>query len=235
VDQAKLQDQVAELLGLTKVQVMGLYRGYRALHEMERYAERFGELKTLCFEEAFVLYAILSVRRPRSLVAIGSRDGRAVRRLLDMRRSLALTFPTICVDVENRDSEFNIEEVEHELREGAGRIRVAVLDRHDAGLIFLDARDYGLLREVVNETLVDARGWIVAIQSCGRGLCNPRSTLDKNDARVTTLTGLWDRYVLADAFGVSDPLDPRLESIDSARHRLRILETPHGLGVIVPK
>ena len=44
-DQAKLQDSVAALLGLTTAQTMGLFRGYRALHDRERYAERSANTK----------------------------------------------------------------------------------------------------------------------------------------------------------------------------------------------
>jgi glycosyltransferase involved in cell wall biosynthesis len=235
VDQAKLQDGVAALLGLTTAQAMGLYRGYRALHERERYAERLGEYKTLCFEEAFVLYAVLTTRRPRSLAVVGTRDGRSARRLLDMRDALGLDAPLACFDAADRAEHLRAGEAEVTVRDLAGRFQADVLDGRPAGLAFLDVHPYALLAESVAAVLADTRGWVLAIQSCGRGLCNPHMAVARGDPDVTTLTGLWERYVLAEAFGLADPLDTRLDEAETPTHRLRVFDTPHGLALIVPR
>jgi hypothetical protein len=59
-------------------------------------------------------------------------------------------------------------------------------------------------------------------------------TLDRADSNVTSLTGVWERYVLAETFGIADPLDPALDDLETPSHRLRVFGTPHGLALIVP-
>jgi glycosyltransferase involved in cell wall biosynthesis len=234
VDQARLQDAVAALLGLTTARAMGLYRGYRALHERERYAERLGEYKTLCFEEAFVLYAVMTSRPPQSLAVVGTRDGRSARRLLDMRDALGLDAPLICFDAEDHAEHLRAGEAQVIIRDLTGHFRAEVLDARPPGLVFLDVHPHALLREAVDAVLADRRGWVLAIQSCGRGLCNPAMALGRDDPGVTTLTGLWERHVLAEAFGIRDPLDPGLDAASAGGHRLRVFDTPHGLAVMLP-
>src|SRR5262249_35536183 len=74
VDQGKLIADVGDFFGLTKADATALYSTYRALHDAKDYARTLGELKTLCFEEAFVLFAALNTWRPRTLVAIGTQQ-----------------------------------------------------------------------------------------------------------------------------------------------------------------
>ncbi len=235
VDQAKLQDAVAEFLGLPVARAMGLYRGCRALHERERYAERLGEYKTLCFEEAYVLYALMSERRPASLADVGTRSGKSARRLLDIRAALGLDAPLTCFDGRDQIEHLRPDEAAVAVGDLRGRFREAVFDPAPPGLAFLDLHDRAVLRESVAATLADRRGWVLAVQCCGRGLCNPHMAVAEDDPNVTTLTGLWERYVLAEAFGVVDPLDPRLDAAETPTHRLRVFDTPHGLAVILPK
>jgi hypothetical protein len=59
--------------------------------------------------------------------------------------------------------------------------------------------------------------------------------LAKDDLKVSSLTGIWERHVLAEAFGLADPLSQQLDNLETDTHRLRIFSTPHGLGVITPK
>jgi hypothetical protein len=115
-----------------------------------------------------------------------------------------------------------------------GRFRTAVLEAYEPGLVFVDTHPYRLLREAVAETVADGR-WSLAVHDCGRGLCNSRMSLSRDDPAVTSLTGVWERHVLAEVFGVPGPFDPRLDRLETPSHRLRIFETPHGLALILPR
>jgi hypothetical protein len=75
---------------------------------------------------------------------------------------------------------------------------------------------------------------LVAVHDCGRGLCNPAMAIPR-DAEVSSLTGVWERHILAELFGADGPLDPGLDAAETATHRLRIFDTPHGLALIAPK
>ena len=90
------------------------------------------------------------------------------------------------------------------------------------------------LREAIVATMEQGRA-VLAVHDCGRGLCNPRMAIAEDDPGVTSQTGVWERHVLADLFGVGDPLDPRLDAIESATHRMRIFDTTHGLALIAPR
>ena len=114
-----------------------------------------------------------------------------------------------------------------------GRFRAEVLQAHAPDLVFLDVHAHALLREAIIETLARPGAWL-AMHDCGRGLCNPRMTIAPEDPGVGSGTGVWERHVLAEAFGVGDPLDPRLDDLETTGHRLRIFDTPHGLGIIAP-
>jgi glycosyltransferase involved in cell wall biosynthesis len=235
VDQARLQSDVAALLGLSPARAAGLYRGCRALHEQERYAERLGESKTLTFEEAYVLYAVLATRRPACLVEIGTQAGRSARRLLDMRDALGLEAPLTCFDVEDGVEFVRRDEIEFVLGDVTGRLGRDVFDARPPGLVFLDAHPYRLVREAVGSVLADRRGWILAIHDGGPGQCNPHMAIGRDDPNVSSSTGVWERHLLAEAFGVADPLDPALDAAETATHRLRVFATQHGLAVVFPR
>ena len=57
----------------------------------------------------------------------------------------------------------------------------------------------------------------------------------EDSALITSRTGHWERHVLAEIFGVDNPLDSSLDDRETETHRLRVFETPHGLAVIMPK
>jgi hypothetical protein len=235
VDQERLKADIASCLGLRAARVDQLYRDYRSLHEREGYAERLGELKTLCFEEAFALHCVLAARRPATLVEVGTQQGKSARRLLDMQSALGLTSPLVCFDVADQVQHFRKDEARLVLCDLTGRFRSAVLDAFEPGLVFLDVHAHALLTEAVREVLADRRGWALAVHDCGRGLCNPRMAIAPEGPNVTSHTGVWERHVLAQAFGVPDPLDPRLDCATTATHRLTVLDTPHGLGLVLPR
>src|SRR5262249_54050436 len=117
----------------------------------------------------------------------------------------------------------------------AGCFRKEVLGAFEPGLLYVDVHGYGLLREVLTETLAGPGTWALALHDCGRGLCNPQMTLARDDPNVTSLTGVWERHVLAEVFGVDDPLDTRLDRLETSTHRVQIFDTPHGLAVILPR
>ena len=75
---------------------------------------------------------------------------------------------------------------------------------------------------------------MLALHDCGRGLCNPRMAIARDDPNVSSLTGVWERHVLGEAFGVADPLDPRLDATATDTHRLRVFDTPHGMAIVLP-
>jgi hypothetical protein len=75
---------------------------------------------------------------------------------------------------------------------------------------------------------------VLAIHDCGRGLCNPRMSIARDDPDVTSTTGVWERHILAEVFGVDDPRSERLDCAESPSHRLAIFDTRHGLGVVRP-
>jgi len=232
VDLRKLQDEAARFFGLPQPTGERLYRDYRALHERSNYATLLGEFKTLCFEEAFVLYALLSVQRPPVLIEVGTQHGKSARRLLDMRQALGLNARLVCFDMINEVRHFRPGEAELIVHDLTGRFRAEVLDVYPPGFIFGDIHSHALLTEMVTEVLADRRGWSLALHDCGRGLCNPHMDQGPDDPNVTSLTGVWHRHVLAAALGITDPLDPGLDDAATVSHRLHIFNTPHGLAVL---
>ena len=60
-------------------------------------------------------------------------------------------------------------------------------------------------------------------------------TISKDDPNITSSTGVWERYILAEICGCSDPHDPRIDDFETASHRFRVFDTRHGLALIVPK
>jgi hypothetical protein len=234
VDHEALVDDVARFFGLERPGVESRLRTYQQFHDAQGYARRLGEFKTLCFEEAFVLYVTLSLFRPRTVVEAGTQHGKSTRRLLDMAGLLGLESRFVCFDRADEVRHFAPGEAELVTGDLTGRFREAVLEAHRPRLVFLDVHPYALLREAVAGTLA-AGDCVLAVHDCGRGLCNPRMALPRDDPAVTSVTGVWERHVLAEVFGVGDPLSPRLDDLATPTHRLRIFDTPHGLAVIVPQ
>jgi hypothetical protein len=226
---------VGDLFDLDRLEVERRWQVYRALHDAKGYEQTLGEHKTLCLEEAFVLCVALGLARPRTIVEVGTQHGKSTRRILDMAEMLDLGCRVVCFDVADCARHFKPGvDAELILCDLSGRFRQAVVGKFEPGLIYLDVHSHALLSEAVAETLGHAPGCILAIHDCGRGLCNPRMTIRKDDANVSSSTGVWERYVLAEAVGIADPLDPRLDDMVTPTHRLRIFHTRHGLGMLLP-
>jgi glycosyltransferase involved in cell wall biosynthesis len=235
VDLGKLTDEVSEFFGLERPLVETKLAAYRTLHESKRHAERLGERKTLCFEEAFIVYVLLDALRPRSIVELGTQNGRSARRLLDIRDFLGLEAKVVTFDVSNQVEHFAPVEAELVTADVSGVFRQKVLKSYRPGLIFSDVHPYGLLKEILQETMRDRGRRVLVVHDCGPGLCNPRMAISHDDPNLSSSTGVWERHILAELFEVDDPLSPRLNHAESKTSRLRIFTTPHGLGVILPK
>ena len=234
-DHARLIAEAAEISGLSRADVLARFESYRRLHEKHGYQQRFGEIKTLCFEEAFIVFLFLSIGRPATIVEIGTQHGKSTRRILDMTAELGIDAKVICFDLEDNVQHFTPREATLRLHDVTRDFRKDVLEALHPGLIYLDAHPYGLLKSVIEACLAGDAKTVVAVHDCGRGLCNPEMKQDKADPNISSKTGLWERWVLAEAFGIADPLGPGLDNAESATHRLRIFDTRHGLALIAPR
>ena len=234
VDEGKLGADAAAFFGLGRPDVARMLESYRTLHESKGYARLFGEWKTLNFEEAFLIGLAMSLHRPATIVEVGTQHGKSTRRILDLAEWLGLGSRMVCLDTEDQVRHFASSEAEMVVGDVTGRFRRDVLEKYDPGLVFLDAHGHALLREAIAATMEAGRA-VLAVHDCGRGLCNPRMAIAEDDPGVTSQTGVWERYVLAERFGVADPLDPRLDAIETATHRMRIFDTTHGLALIAPR
>jgi hypothetical protein len=232
INQDKLVTDVSHFLGLKRPDVQAMLGTYRSLHEQKMYTRTLGELKTLCFEEAFIVCCCLSAQQPRTIVEIGTQHGKSTRRIIDMKTLIGVDSPIVCFDVSDQVQHFVPSEARLILKDVTGKFRHDVLETYGSGFIFLDVHSYALLREAVSETIAFPGDWMLAIHDCGRGLFNPHMTLSKEDQGVTSFTGIWERQVLAEVFGIADPLNERLDGLETATHKLRIFDTPHGLGLI---
>jgi hypothetical protein len=235
VDRDRLLDDAGRFFDLGRDEVERQWRVYRAFHDAKGYERALGEFKTLCLEEAFVLCLALGLVRPATIVEIGTQHGRSTRRILDMIGLLGLESRVVCFDVADDVRYFKPgEEAKLILGDLTGRFRRDVLEAYEPGLIYLDVHTDGLLFEAVTETLAHPAAGVLAIHDCGRGLCNPRMTIAREDSQVTSLTGVWERHILAEVFGIDDPRSERLDVAESPTHRLAIFATRHGLGVVRP-
>ncbi len=231
VDIARLAPAVGRFFGISGADVARMYRPYLAFHRSQGYARTLGEFKTLCLDEAFILCVTLSIKRPRVILAIESQRGRPVRRILDMAGFLGLNCRVVAFGEPGEALYYGPDEVELIQGGPVGGVAGAV-ERHQPDLIYLDRHEYALVDEVVGLGLSSPKDLVVAIHDCGPGLCNPSMTLAPDDPRVTSASGVWQRHVLAGAFGLDDPLDPGLDEVETAAHRLAVFETTHGLALL---
>lgn len=235
IDYEALVGSISEAFAMDRATVEQDLAFYRQFSEAKNYRTRFGELKTLSTAEAFIIYLLLKRYRPASIVEIGTQFGRSTRRIIDAKNHLALPSPVICYDVVDHVQHFSPSEAALHLNDVTHTVSEDVLDRYPPGLLFLDAHPYYLLKNVTAGVLRHPKPWILVIHDCGKGLCNPNMTLAREARTVTSTTGIWERHVLAELFGIPDPLSAALDHIEAARHRLDIFDTQHGLAVIVPR
>lgn len=235
VDQVALIGAVADFFGLPLVKVKSHYKTYLKVHRRKRYAQ-LGERKTLCFEEAFIIYVIVKLFRPGpTIVEIGTQFGLSTRRIIDITNLAGLDSRVICFDIEDQVKHFSPGEAQLILKDVTHTFGQDVLGIHAPGLIYLDAHPYCLLKNVISEVLNYSGDLILAVHDCSLGLYNPNMKLRKDAPNITSHTGMWERHVLAEVFRVADAASDALDVAETPTHRLNIFDTPHGLGVIVPK
>jgi hypothetical protein len=223
--------RLGELSGFAAVPLDDLYDRHREHSRRHGYAGRLGKRHTLTGEEAFVLCALIASREPPVVVEIGTQLGKSTRRILDMRDLLGLDYRVECFDIVDEVRFFDRSEARLHVEDVTGRV-AETLARYGAGVIFLDARPRDLIEEVLAAVLDDQVGdWALAIHDCGRGLCNPAMGAIPAE-RIGTHTGVWERHVVAACFGKS-PFSSDLHGARSGRHLLGLLETRHGLGLVV--
>ena len=235
VDHPRLLQEVAGLLRQPSAEIERLWSDYQALMASKRHASALGQTGTLSSEEAFVLHCLTARFQPAELIEIGTHEGKSTRRILDGIARLRLDTKVTCFDIEDIVRYFSPREATLVLRDVTDSIAEDVLDRYAPGLIYLDAHPWRLLKNVIAAVLL-REDWLLAIHDCSPILCNPKMTISRDQpGLITARTGHWERHVLAEVFGLEDPLDPRLNDLETDRHRLRIFDTQHGLGLIVPK
>jgi len=236
VDQDLLISQVSNYFRISSAQADSYYDEYRVLHNRKDYARVLGERKTLCFEEAFIISVILRLVRPANVVEIGTQYGKSTRRIIDIKNALNLNSQVTCFDIEDQVRFFESQEAQLILKDVTHTFQHDVLETCAPEVIFLDAHPYYLLRNVISGVLDAPKGGcILVIHDCAKGLCNPSMRQSKDDPNVTSTLGVWERHVLAEIFGIANPLSEQLDDIETVTHRLKIFGTPHGLAVIMPK
>ncbi len=130
IPQELLIRQAAEFFTLKEEDVQIHYKEYKQLHIAKQYEAQLGERKTLCFEEAFLLYLAVLRNQPKHVVEIGTQYGKSTRRILDILQFTGLKSSQLtCFDIVDEVKYFSKVE--------------AVLELHDVTTSF---RDHVLLR-----------------------------------------------------------------------------------------
>ncbi len=239
-DHGLLLGQVGEFFDLSGAELLDRYLDFSAFYEARRYPEIFqdekagGERKHLCREEALLCYFVCEQYRPEVIVEIGTQYGVSTRKIIDIKNHLGLDAPVVCYDIENRVKYFQPSEAELIEKDIANDLESGVFGCANRGYLNLDAHPYQLTKDAV-ELAMARPDWPVTVHDCGVGLCNPHMEIDKSDPNISSLTGHWERHVLAEVFHVTDPLSSELDDQKTDTHCMRIFETPHGGCVIRPQ
>ncbi|MBI2608838.1 MAG: hypothetical protein HYW47_04470 [Deltaproteobacteria bacterium] len=228
-------NEVSQTFSIDRNKIHLFWKEYLNIHKKNHYTERFGEHKTLNREETFILYLVQKLLRPETTVEIGCQYGNSTRRIIDIRKELNLTTKPIVFEVDDRVREFEKNEVEFYLEDVTQDIHKKLLNKYEGGMIYLDAHPYFLLENIISGVL-NTNNWVLCIHDCTVGLFNPKMKISKTAVKgITSKTGAWERYVLADLFGIANPSSPSLNNTETKTHRLRIFSTYHGLALIYPK
>jgi len=235
VNHARLLGDIAALLQQPVERIETLWAEYQGLMAAKRHISRLDQVGTLSSEEAFVIHCLSALFQPPALIEIGTHQGKSTRRILDSIAFLQLQTAVTCFDIEDLVRYFDAAEATLVLRDVTDSVEQDILDRYAPGIIYLDAHPWHLLKNVIAAVL-RREDWLLAIHDCSPILCNPKMTISRDQpSLITARTGHWERHVLAEVFGLDDPLDARLNELESDSHFLRIFGTQHGLGVILPK
>ena len=182
--------------------------------------------------EAFALILVPSIK---SVVEICVQYGMSTRRIIYIKNDLGLNLPIYAFDIVDEVKFFSLDEAVLRLEDLTDRFETSVLGKYPPGLIYLDAHPYKLLKEIISEVLKDGR-FILVIHDCGRGLYNRYMPITRKENHlITSLTGMWERHVLAELLGIKNPADLQINDTTTTNYRLRIFSTKHGLTVLLPK
>jgi hypothetical protein len=234
LDHEQLQAQAADFFGLPLENVRQLFAEYRALHEQKEYARLLGESKTLVFEEAFLFFVAASLLRPQQVVEIGTQLGKSTRRLVDMLTYLKLNSRVTCFDIVNDVRFVSAAEVDLRIQDITDTFGENVLIPLAPELIFLDAHPYHLTRNAIAAYLKWSltHPCILAIHDCSPAEYVPYMLISKGDpGAIGSNTGFWERHILSELFNTPNN---KLDDLSTATHRLRVFNTPYGLGLIAP-
>jgi predicted O-methyltransferase YrrM len=223
---------VVELWSISSDQANSLWEQHRTFVEKMCYGEEITAGKTLSFDESFFIYVLLAQRRPRTIVEIGTQYGRSTRRLIDMSHELELNSHIVCYDIVDEVVFFKKgREAELRICDITPNFSHEIMDTLKADIVFLDARPRPLIEAVVAGVLISPHPCVLAIHDCARGICKKDTTYIPQIS-PTSMTGVWERHVLAEIFSIKDPLSSQLDSCDQLGMRLRIPSTRHGLGML---
>ncbi len=226
--------EIHSFFNLPIIRIEEEFSKYQAYSERMEYAKILGETKTLCLEEAFLLYLSAQVIRPRNFCEIGTQFGKSTRRILDIFNLLKLSPGCYCYDIVKDIRFVSDEEVCFIIRDLTHDFEVEVLQKTSPELLFLDAHPYELLKKIINEFVLwsDTHPSILVVHDCSSGLYRQNMKIPKDKpSMVSSQTGLWERHVLSEIFKVSDE---QLNDLKTRTHRLKIFNTPHGIALIAP-
>lgn len=229
---AKAIQTATDLWAISSHHASTLWEQHETFVEEQRYSDEITNGKTLSFDESFFIYILMVLHRPRTIVEIGTQYGRSTRRIIDMSKALALNSRIVCYDIADEVVFFNKgHEAELRICDITPRFYQEVIDSLKPDIVFLDARPRPLIEAVVSGCLNSTNQCVLAIHDCARGICR-QDTSSMPLTTPTSITGIWERHVLAAAFAVTDPLSDQLDSCDKLGVRLRILNTRHGLAFL---
>jgi hypothetical protein len=234
IDEDLLITQAVSYFSIPLREANEQYLFYRAFSTQIDYAQKLGESRTLSFEEAFLIYLSIRQLRPPQVVEIGTQFGKSTRRIVDILNLLSLDSQVTCFDILDEMKYVSHDEVKLAIRDVTNDFQSSVLKKIYPGVIFLDARPYHLLKNVITSYLEWSLTYpcVMAIHDCSPGLYNPRMWISRNrQDGISSRTGVWERHVLAEIFGV---VNDKLEEICTSSHHLRIFNTQHGLALISP-
>jgi hypothetical protein len=234
VTRAQLIEEASQFFRVDAQRLELAYQEYAAICKKYGHA-KLGELKTLNTDETFIIFLMLKFYRPTSFIEVGTLLGRSTRRFIDIKKELKLSFNIDCYDVVNKVKHFSPSEAKLILHDLTGNVTETLEKYPKPGHIYLDAHPYYLTTEVIRYVLNNP-GWTLVIHDSGKALCNPNMTISKdNPAAITSLSGHWERYCLAEVFNISGPFDPTLDNVETSTHKMRIFTTKHGICAVVPK
>lgn len=232
---ASVLRDLARLFSISVEEMKTIWKAFDRFYRGHCYAQTLGEKKTLNQLESFVTYVMLAAQRPASILEIGTFYGKSTRRILDMKTALDLEAPVTCYDICNDVKFFQPEEARMILADITTDPTKYLAAAPAPRFVFLDARPYHLLKNVVESCLKDLPDTILTIHDCSPALCRREMKLERSCLDISSGTGVWERHVLAESFGVRDPLSKDLDDVATATHRLMIFHTEHGLALLVPQ